>query len=262
MLALSSADAATIGAAATQLRAALHITNTDIGLLVAVNSLVGAVASFPFGVLADRAKRTRILGASIVVWGLAMLWSAAVSSFGQLLLARVFLGLVTASAGPIVASLIGDYFLGSERGKIYSYVLTGELLGSGIGFAISGDIAALSWRAAFVSLAIPAFVLARYVLALPEPARGATQPLLGASNVAVATEPVGAPVEEAGGHEPDNEGPGKDGGPARTVPTRRRPNGWPASGGCAPTRIWSSAPRPDPWGPSPRPATSCGYPPM
>ncbi|MBO0713157.1 MAG: MFS transporter [Acidimicrobiales bacterium] len=177
VLALSSADTATVGASATQLRAALHISNTDIGLLVAVTSVVAAVASIPFGTLADRFRRTRTLGLSIVLWGIAMLWSASVGSFGRLLLARLFLGAVMASAGPVVASMVGDFFSSAERGRIYAYILTGELLGAGLGFAVTGDIAALSWRAAFVILALPAFALAVMVLRLPEPARGGAHPL-------------------------------------------------------------------------------------
>ena len=113
ILALSSADVVTVGASATQLRNDLSINNTDIGLLVAVSSLVGALASVPFGVLADRVRRTFILGAAIVLWGVAMVWSAMASSFGELLLTRLFLGSVTAAAGPLVASLVGDYFAGS-----------------------------------------------------------------------------------------------------------------------------------------------------
>src|SRR5512146_535237 len=54
VLGLSGADTATVGASATELRHGLGITNTDIGLLVAVTSLVSAFASVPFGVLADR----------------------------------------------------------------------------------------------------------------------------------------------------------------------------------------------------------------
>src|SRR6266478_5095420 len=171
VLALSSADAATVGASAIQLRHDLHINNTDVGLLVTVTSLVAAVASVPFGVLADRFQRTRLLGGAIVLWGVAMLWSATAPTFGQLLLARLFLGVVTAAAGPIVASLVGDLFAPSERGKIYGYILTGELLGAGIGFAVTGDIAALSWRAAFLILSVPAFFLAWFVFHLPEPPR-------------------------------------------------------------------------------------------
>jgi len=170
--ALSSADSATVGASATVLRHALHIDNADIGLLVGVNSVVGAIASIPFGVLADRMRRTTTLGLSIALWGACMVWSATASSFSYLLLTRLCLGIATASAGPVVASMLGDWFASAERGRIYSYVLTGELLGAGVGFAVTGDIAALSWRLAFLVLAVPAFFIAWLVLKLPEPVRG------------------------------------------------------------------------------------------
>src|SRR5439155_419962 len=123
-------DSATVGASAIQLRHDLHINNTDVGLLVAVTSLVAAAASLPFGVLADRVRRTRLLGGAIVLWGVAMIWSATAPTFGQLLLARLFLGGVTAAAGPIVASLVGDWFASSERGRIYGYIISGELVGA------------------------------------------------------------------------------------------------------------------------------------
>jgi MFS family permease len=172
ILGLSGADVATVGASASELRSGLHITNTDIGLLVAVSSLVGAVATLPFGVLADRVTRTRVLGLTIVTWGGAMLWSATASNFTELLWTRLFLGAVTASAGPMVASLVGDWFGSWERGRIYGVILAGEYVGAGIGFAITGNVAALSWRAAFVILALPAFALALIVWRLREPERG------------------------------------------------------------------------------------------
>jgi MFS family permease len=105
------------------------------------------------------------------------------------------LGVVTASAGPVIASMLGDWFPSGERGKIYSYVLTGELLGGGIGFAITGDVSTLSWRLSFLLLAVPAFVLARMVFRLPEPIRGgAGQIPFGATEIP--TQPVGGPVIE------------------------------------------------------------------
>ncbi|MGH9128023.1 MAG: MFS transporter, partial [Acidimicrobiales bacterium] len=185
VLALNSADTATVGAAATQLRSALHVSNFDIGLLVAVTSIVGAVFSIPFGVLADRVRRTSLLSFVVVLWGLAMLASASVSSFGSLLLVRVCLGAATAAAGPVVASLVGDYFPSRERGKIYGYILSGELLGAGFGFVITGDLAAaISWRAAFVVLALPAVLVAVAVRRLPEPVRGgASQMVAGAARI-------------------------------------------------------------------------------
>jgi MFS family permease len=194
VLALSSADAATVGAAATPLRHALGISNTDIGLLVTVTSLVAALASLPFGVLADRVRRTWTLGAAIVLWGGAMIWSATAATFGQLLLTRTLLGAVTAAAGPLVASLVGDYFGSAERGRIYGYILAGEVAGAGVGFAVTGDIAALSWRAAFVILALPAFALAWMIFRLPEPVRGGREPLV-AANAKTNVEP-GADVDQ------------------------------------------------------------------
>jgi MFS family permease len=198
VLALASADTATVGSAAAYLRHSLHISNTDIGLLVSVTAIVAAIFSLPFGVLADRARRTWILAFAMVTWGAAMLWSATAGSFTELLLARLALGAVTAAAGPIVASLTGDWFPASERGRIYGYILTGELLGAGAGFAVTGDIAALSWRAAFVILAIPAFVLAWLVFRLPEPQRGGQ----GALPPEPGARPAAAPPPEATGPPP------------------------------------------------------------
>jgi predicted MFS family arabinose efflux permease len=178
VLALSSADTSTVGAAAAPLRKSLHISNTDVGLLVTATSLIAAAASLPFGVLADRVRRTRVLGATITLWAAAMIWSATASSFGELLLTRLLLGAVTASAGPLVASLVGDFFPASERSRIYGYILAGELAGAGVGFGVTGGIAALSWQAAFVVLALPAFVLAWLVFRLPEPERGGSSALI------------------------------------------------------------------------------------
>lgn len=112
VLALDSADKATIGATAAQLKAALHIGNTDIELLAAVSTAVGALATLPLGALTDRVNRTKLLIAAIGVWSLAMV-QRRLDSFLMLLLTRVALGAVVATAGPVVASLTGDLTTGS-----------------------------------------------------------------------------------------------------------------------------------------------------
>ena len=171
VLGLAGADTATVGASASELRHGLHISNTDIGLLVTVTSLVAAVATLPFGVLADRVTRTRMLGGAVLFWAAAMIWSATASSFGELLWSRLFLGAVTAAAGPLIASLVGDYFPASERGRVYAYILAGELVGAGFGFAVTGDIATASWRAASSCSPCRRSFWAGSTLRLPEPAR-------------------------------------------------------------------------------------------
>ncbi len=184
VLALESADATAVGAAAPQLEASLHISNLQLGLLAAISTLVGAVATIPVGSLADRVNRSRLLALTIVCWALAMLAGASALSYEWLLLSRIGLGVLTAAAGPMVASLTGDYFPATERARIYGYILSGELLGAGFGFVVSGSVASLvSWRGAFAVLALPALALAVLVWrGLPEPERGREGALIPTSD--------------------------------------------------------------------------------
>jgi predicted MFS family arabinose efflux permease len=171
VLALDSADKATVGTNATQLESGLGIGRPEIGLLLAVSSLVAAFAAIPAGVLVDRVNRTRLLAGAILLWSVAMLLSAVATSYTFLLLTRVLLGALVAVAGPAIASLVGDYFPTAERGRVFGYILSGELLGAGLGFMISGQLALLSWRAPFAVLALPTGLVWWLVHRLPEPAR-------------------------------------------------------------------------------------------
>lgn len=174
VLALSSIGASSIGAVAPQLEHALHIGNTKIGLLSSVSLLVGALFVLPVGALVDRFKRIPLLSASIVLWSVASALGAFASSYDVLLLTRLALGAVTATAGPAIASLTGDYFPARARGRIYSYILGGELGGTAVGFIASGTIAsASSWRLAFLVLAVPGLLVAWALWrTVPEPLRG------------------------------------------------------------------------------------------
>src|ERR1700747_1026178 len=133
VLALNGADTATVGAVAPQLESALHIGNTKIGLLASVSLLVGAVFTIPVGLLVDRYKRMPLLAGSIVLWSIASLLSAFSNTYSGLLLTRLLLGAVAATAGPAIASLTGDYFPARAGGRSYSYLLGGELAGTAVG---------------------------------------------------------------------------------------------------------------------------------
>jgi predicted MFS family arabinose efflux permease len=174
VLALNAADAGVIGAVADQLRASLHIGNTQVGVLTAVPAAVGAAATIPVGQVTDRMPRVPLLAGSIVLWSLAMVGGGLASSYVWLLLSRVALGAVTATAGPTVASLAGDLFPPAERARIYGRILAGELVGAGFGLLAGGDAAALiGWRASFWLVAACGFGLAVALWRLlPEPQRG------------------------------------------------------------------------------------------
>ncbi|MGH8259267.1 MAG: MFS transporter [Steroidobacteraceae bacterium] len=177
VLGLDAADKGTVSAVSDALKGVFHIGNTEIGLLFAAVSFVGAAATLPMGILADRLSRKHVLMVAISLWCVAMLVSASATSFIYLLITRLALGVVTAAAWPCVASLTGDFFPAGERSKMYGLIVAGELIGIGVGFFVSSEVSAFSdWRWSFVVMASPAlllvWVLWRY---LPEPDRGAQQ---------------------------------------------------------------------------------------
>ena len=77
-----------------------------------------------------------------------------------------------AVSGPVVASLIGDYFEPVERGRVYGLVLAGEGICTALGLLVAGELGALSWRLGFCWLAVVGFALAVAVATmLREPRR-------------------------------------------------------------------------------------------
>ena len=174
VLALNTADTGTIGAAAAQLEADLGISHAQLGLLATASSAVGAIAAIPMGVLADRVTRVRLLTATVATWAVAMLAGGLAPDYTWLLASRLLLGAAVAASGPVVVSLTGDLIPPTDRARVLGWILTGEIIGAGIGLFAGGEIAAaLSWRYAFFLLAAASFGLAVVLWrGLPEPARG------------------------------------------------------------------------------------------
>jgi predicted MFS family arabinose efflux permease len=198
VLGLQSADSAAVGAVAPPLESDLHMTNTQLGLLVTVSTAVGALAALLAGVLVDRVPRVRLLSGAVACWGVAMAFSGLATSYRMLLITRLALGVVIAMAGPAVASLTGDLFPARERGRIFGFILTGELLGAGVGYLVSGNLAGLvSWRASFIVLALPAVLLSiGLVRLLPEPARGGQSRIAEGDERILPADEVTAPEQE------------------------------------------------------------------
>jgi predicted MFS family arabinose efflux permease len=188
---LQSADAGTIGALVVPLKESLNIGNTQVGLLVTVSTGVGALATLFAGALADRTIRVRLLWMTLLVCSAAMALSALSPSYGWLLACRVVLGAGVAVSGPVVASLMGDYFAPSERGRVCGLVLAGQGACTAVSLLVAGELGAVSWRLGFWWLSAVGLILAAAVATmLREPRRG------GRSGVAILDGGV-APLDAA-----------------------------------------------------------------
>ena len=160
-----------IGALVPQLETGLHIDNTDVGLLVTVSGLVAALGTVPFGVLADRVPRLRLLAVAVATWGVAELASAFAPTFGILLVIRVLLGALTAAAGPAIAS---DPEFPHRSAAACMATSWPARSSAPLGFLLADLVSSLAgWRAALGILSIPSLMVV-YLLTrtVREPAHG------------------------------------------------------------------------------------------
>ncbi|MEU2723007.1 MFS transporter [Streptomyces smyrnaeus] len=172
VLAMDGADKGALSVAAPGIKTAFGVNNTDIGLLVSVVSLTAAVCTVPVGLLTDRVRRVHLLAISTTLWVVATGMSALAPSYLWLLVSRAALGAVTATAGPTVSSLTGDFFPAHKRARMLGFILGGEMIGTGLGFAASSLVAELlGWRFSFWWLVVPGALVVWAVTRLPEPAR-------------------------------------------------------------------------------------------
>lgn len=183
-LGLDSADMAAVGAMASYIEKGFSIDKTQLGLLITLSSAAAACATIVFGWLADRYNRILILSISVLCWGILMAISTTAGSYNYLLITRILMGASFGANIPVIASLVGDYFSPGRRGEVYSYILAGELLGTAFGFIAAGELALISWRLGFISVAVVALITAWLVYRLPEPARD------GSSRVASGAEKI------------------------------------------------------------------------
>ena len=179
-LGLDTSDQSAIGATAPEVRSAFDLGQTQIGVLATSSTVVGVLFTLPFGILADRVNRIRLLRVTVVLWTLAMVGVGASPTFGVMLVAHGVLGLVTGAAGPLIASVVGDLVPRERRGRAYSSLLLGELIGSAIGLAASGEVAALiGWRWAYWLLAVLGVIVLGLLSRATEPARPAVDSAKG-----------------------------------------------------------------------------------
>jgi MFS family permease len=196
---LQSADNGTVGALVVPLTRSLHIDNTQVGLLVTVSTGIGALATLLAGAFADQTIRVRLLWMTLLVCSAAMALSAASPTYGWLLACRFALGAGVAVSGPVVASLMGDFFAPGERGRVYGLVLAGEGACTAVGLLVSGELAAVNWRLGFWWLAVVELILAVAVATmLREPLRGGHSRFAAeASGITSAANPDSSPVTVA-----------------------------------------------------------------
>lgn len=170
-------DRTILGAVGEPLRKEWHLSDTALGTLGTAFTLVYAIVGLPFGRLADKLNRTRVLGVGVFVWSLLTAASGMCTSFAQLFIVRLGVGLGEASCAPTASSLIGDLFPPNKRSNAISLFMLGLPCGIALSFVVGGFVArSYGWQAAFFVAAAPGFACALAAFfVLREPKRGASE---------------------------------------------------------------------------------------
>src|SRR6266566_3486545 len=155
------------------LRAHLGISDAQLGSLQTWLLVILAIASIPFGFLADRFSRKQIIAGGIVFWSMATFASGLASSFAFLLVARALVGVGEAAYAPAAQSMISGSFPQERRALAQAIFAAGMLLGGASGLALGGVMGAFhGWQHAFFIVAIAGLIPGIAVLWLEEPLRG------------------------------------------------------------------------------------------
>ena len=167
------------------IKAELHVSDAQMGLLGGLTfGVLYALLSIPIARMAERKNRIAIISISTALWSFATAVSGFTSSFTQLVLARIGVGIGEAGGSPATVSVIADYFPRERRGSAMAIYSLAVPLGAFLGGRVGG-YAALhwGWRAAFLIVGLPGVFLALLQwLTLRDPRRGQNDPNVDVSN--------------------------------------------------------------------------------
>jgi predicted MFS family arabinose efflux permease len=94
------------------------------------------------------------------MWSLATLGCAIATNYGEMLLARAFVGIGEAAYGSVGIALVLSIFPARLRSTLTGAFMAGGAFGSVLGMALGGAVAAhLGWRSAFGAMAAMGIVL-------------------------------------------------------------------------------------------------------
>jgi MFS family permease len=161
----------------TPIKAEMHLTDTQLALLGTTSFIIFyTLLGIPFGRMADRVSRKKLIAGGLTVWALFSGLTGFAHDFWTIFLCRVMVGVGEATLGPAALSLLSDYFPPRVRATVQAVYSSGIAIGAGVAFFLGGWIAKdYGWRWAFYLLGFPGLIFAVLVLLLKEKPRGQTE---------------------------------------------------------------------------------------
>jgi len=168
-------------------RSDLRISDFEISLLQGLAfALFYCLLGIPFGRLADRTHRVRLIAAGVFFWSIMTILCGFANTFLALFLFRMGVGIGEAVLAPAGYSILSDYFPPDKNVRATSVFALGPLIGAGCSLLLGGQlldyIGSLgeapfglqgfsAWQLTFVAVGLPGLAIGALVLLIREPAR-------------------------------------------------------------------------------------------
>src|SRR5688572_20210666 len=109
----------------------MEFSDTQLALLGTTSFVIFyTVLGIPFGRMADRGSRTKIIAIGLAVWSLFSGLTAFAWDFWTIFFCRVMVGVGEATLGPAAISLLSDYFPPIKRATVTSIYSMGIAVGA------------------------------------------------------------------------------------------------------------------------------------
>lgn len=180
------------------IRDAFQISDTQVSLFQgAAFAVIYAIAGPLFGRLVDRSNRRNLIIVGILFWSVMTIWSGYTTTYAQLVIARMGVGVGEAILAPAAYSMIADYVEPAIRGRAIAIYMTSHALGTGLSLMIGGAVVGsmsgqssvvlpllgsfVPWQAAFIFVGAPGLITALLMFGVSEPVRRDDQPDVSAA---------------------------------------------------------------------------------
>ena len=142
------------------------LSHAQSGLLETAYLIGYIISKVPAGELSRRFGAKKVLAGSMVGYGASTLLTSSAQGFSHIFILRFLVGLFQGVHLPVANALLSDRF-GSRQGRAIGFNESGANVGNTLAFPVAVSLLSVwGWRAAFIALSLPAFLLAAATLAL------------------------------------------------------------------------------------------------
>ena len=145
----------------SSIRASLHLSDGQMGLLLSAFAVAYGIAQLPVGILIDRYGPRRLMSLGLLLWSVAQIGAGFVGGFGQFVLARAALGIGESPMYLAGTKVCSNWFQAAARSFPIGLFNASSALGPAIAPSLlTALMLAFGWRPMFVIIGVAGLAVA------------------------------------------------------------------------------------------------------